>query len=230
LWLCGCEQIFTADLRDHFRPALLHSLIQSLDNEPYISLLQETLPDLQTERIYSESLKTVLDFISLIKSDHSDSYLPVSRILGDARHLPLADQSVDFVVSNNTLEHIPTEVIPGILRSFHRVLRPGGLMSHHIDMADHYSYFDSRISPWHFLRYSPGQWEWIENRLQSQNRLRVSHFHQMMEEAGFEIVRIDNEVFDTDHFRKQALHRTFAAMAPEEAGVLHTHIVTRRRD
>jgi SAM-dependent methyltransferase len=51
--------------------------------------------------------------------------LPSVRLVqADARALPIADQSVDVIVSANLLEHIPDD--ERALRDFARILRPGG--------------------------------------------------------------------------------------------------------
>ena len=47
---------------------------------------------------------------------------------GSATALPLADASVDAVVSFETIEHLPAEAQPAMLAEFARVLTPGGLL------------------------------------------------------------------------------------------------------
>jgi SAM-dependent methyltransferase len=50
-------------------------------------------------------------------------------INADVRSLPLADECVDVVLSNSTLDHFPTErEIEDSLRELTRVLKPGGIM------------------------------------------------------------------------------------------------------
>lgn len=51
---------------------------------------------------------------------------PVDRICADARALPLADGSVDVLVSNLCLQWV--EDLPAAFAGIRRVLRPGGLM------------------------------------------------------------------------------------------------------
>ncbi len=65
--------------------------------------------------------------------------------------LNIKSDSVDFICSNNTFEHIPADILSAILREFKRVIKPGGLMSHFIDMSDHFAHFDSRITIYNFL-------------------------------------------------------------------------------
>jgi malonyl-CoA O-methyltransferase len=49
---------------------------------------------------------------------------PFRRVCGDARALPIADQSVDLLFSNLCLQWI--ENLPEVFAEFRRVLRPGG--------------------------------------------------------------------------------------------------------
>ena len=54
-------------------------------------------------------------------------------------------------------------------------------------MSDHFSHSDSRITPWHFLRFHERTWRWINSPLIYQNRLRASSYAEMARSAGFEI-------------------------------------------
>jgi SAM-dependent methyltransferase len=106
----------------------------------------------------------------------------------DARATGLADASVDYVTSTSTLEHIPPADIRLILQESRRILRPGGVMSMLIDYQDHYSYADTSISAYNFLRYDDREWARWNPSLQYQNRLRHSEYLATFEAEGFEVV------------------------------------------
>jgi SAM-dependent methyltransferase len=144
-------------------------------------------------------------------------------LLGGLATLPGA--SVDFIFSNNTFEHIPRPELEALLGQCRRLLAPGGLMSHYIDMADHYSYFDPRISPWHFLRFSEAQWSWIENRIQSQNRLRLPQHRQLLAEAGFQLLAEERESGPADAYPRTKVHPDFQQFTEEENRVLYAHLL-----
>ncbi len=109
----------------------------------------------------------------------------------DARATGLPPASVDFVSSTSTLEHIPERDVVPIFAECRRLLRPDGLLSARIDMRDHFSYADPRVSPYSFLRYSPRAWRLLNSRLLYQNRLRLSDHLRLIEAAGFEVVSVD---------------------------------------
>lgn len=114
--------------------------------------------------------------------------LGVYAIVGDARATEFDENSIDLICSNNTLEHIPEKTIEDIFLEFRRLLRPGGLMSHDIDLADHYANFDPSISVYNFLRFSDREWRRYNNDLQYQNRLRLSDYEALHERTGWRLV------------------------------------------
>jgi SAM-dependent methyltransferase len=106
----------------------------------------------------------------------------------DARDTGLASESVDFVSSTDTCEHIPGDDLARIFRECHRLLRPGGAFSCRIDLQDHYAYFDRSLSKYNFLRYSDGAWRLVNSPLHFQNRLRSPDYLGLVREAGFHVV------------------------------------------
>jgi SAM-dependent methyltransferase len=106
----------------------------------------------------------------------------------DARRTGLPAASVDLVSSTNTLEHVPEGDIGPILAECARLLRPDGVMSFRIDMQDHASYSDGRVSAYNFLRFSDPAWRLVSSRLGYQNRLRLPDYRRIFREAGLEAV------------------------------------------
>jgi ubiquinone/menaquinone biosynthesis C-methylase UbiE len=52
--------------------------------------------------------------------------LPAPLVMGDARRLPVASESVDCLLNSYMLDLIPNDEMATVLGEFHRVLRPGG--------------------------------------------------------------------------------------------------------
>lgn len=50
------------------------------------------------------------------------------RIQGDARHIPLANESVDVVVSRYAIKDLTEREQPGVIDAIARILRPGGVL------------------------------------------------------------------------------------------------------
>ncbi len=81
--------------------------------------------------------------------------VPAARLLqADACALPLADASVDAVVSANLLEHVPRDELA--LAEIRRVLRPGARAVIVVPVGPHnYDYYDRFLG--HVRRYARGE-------------------------------------------------------------------------
>ncbi|HEY6149656.1 MAG TPA: class I SAM-dependent methyltransferase [Gaiellaceae bacterium] len=106
----------------------------------------------------------------------------------DARATGLEARSIDFITSTDVCEHIPEADLAQIFRECKRLLKPGCTISCRIDLQDHYAYFDSSLSRYHFLRFSDRTWSLVNSPLHFQNRLREPDYRRLVEEAGLEIV------------------------------------------
>jgi SAM-dependent methyltransferase len=105
----------------------------------------------------------------------------------DFYELPYQAGTIDFLFSHFTFEHAqkPNELIDEIAR----VLRPGGVTSHFIDIEDHSDF--SR--PFDYLVYSDEEWDACygpEGRpvWMYENRLRASDFRNLFEKSGLKVV------------------------------------------
>ena len=106
----------------------------------------------------------------------------------DARRTDLASESIDIIVSNVSLEHIPAKDIETILKECFRITKAGGIVSVTIDYQDHWSYFDHSISVYNYMKYEESEWAKYNPGLHFQNRLRHCDYAEMFKKAGFEIV------------------------------------------
>jgi SAM-dependent methyltransferase len=140
----------------------------------------------------------------------------------DARGTGLPAESIEFVSSTDTCEHIPGDDLAEIFRECVRMLRPGGAFSCRIDLQDHYAYFDSSLSRYHFLRYSDRAWSLVNSPLHHQNRLRSPEYLQLVRDAGFELV-IEKPSGPSEEGRAELarlpLAERFRRFTPDELGV-----------
>lgn len=151
--------------------------------------------------------------------------------IADARELARLPEAADahLLVSNNTLEHIPGQVLHDIFTTFHQVGGRGARMSHYIDLADHYAGFDPRISEFHFLTLTPRQWRLANNALAYQNRLRIGDYRRLMRETGW---LVTDEHLTTRRARElQGLDLVppYDHMTSEDLLVVKAHVVADRR-
>ena len=112
----------------------------------------------------------------------------------NASNTKFPDNSIDFISSTATFEHIPRESILPILKECYRVLKKGGIFSLIIDYKDHWSYFDKNVSVYNFLQYTETEWKKYNPVLNYQNRMRHIEYYELILDSNFEIVEniIDN--------------------------------------
>lgn len=175
-FLSGVNNITTIDISALLTKKSLQIAIKRfLDaaNDEALSYYLNVVPDklIVLKEVYANYEK--LSFNEIL------SFINIKYLLKDARHTGLTAKSFDIISSNNTFEHIYPEILEGILKEFKRLVRNGGIMSHAIDMSDHFAHFDRSINVFNFLRYSDKQWKMIDNSIQPQNRLRINNFREI---------------------------------------------------
>ena len=107
----------------------------------------------------------------------------------DAANTNLLDDSIDYHISTNTLEHIPYEVLRNIFIEVKRILKYKGIAIHFIDLSDHFEEQDNSISKINFLRFSDNEWSYIAgNQFAYCNRLRASAYITLFNELRFDII------------------------------------------
>jgi len=143
----------------------------------------------------SARVELVNDSLSRLERDPIQSLGELEERFGieylapcDARATGLPGESVDFISSTDVCEHVPEDDLAAIFRECFRLLRPAGAFSCRIDLQDHYSYFDSSLSRYNFLRFSEGAWRLVNSPLHFQNRLRAPDYLRLVRDAGFELV------------------------------------------
>src|SRR5262249_35518772 len=113
----------------------------------------------------------------------------------DTRRLPFEDNRADVVLSNLVLPHIPPAALSEVIRETARVLRPGGLALHRLNLHDEYATADPRRGALDFLSYSRRTWDLFFNHsIKYNNRLRYTHYMKLFGEAGFRPLSVSKKV------------------------------------
>lgn len=223
LFLHGAERIRTVDvvlLTDTRHIATtIRKFIEYADQGrlgTYLNPLPERL----------DQLRALAGQADTLSFDALTAALHIEYLLQDARRLPLPDGTIDLIHSNNTFEHIYPDILLGILREFRRVLRPGGVQSHFIDLSDHFAHFDRSISIYHFLRFSPAAWRWIDNSIQPLNRLRLPDYRRLYADAGIPVTQLSTRPGNVEELRREPVHAVFQVHSDVENAVSHCHIAS----
>jgi SAM-dependent methyltransferase len=213
LWCLGVERQVTVDIARLARVELVNQAIACLQKLPV------------------DAARRPFRFIDRLEQleDYGISYQAPS----DARQIALPSESVDWVSSTLTLQHIRTEVLKGILAECRRILKPAGLFLAHIDYADNYAYTDRRITVYNFLRFSGRHWRLYNPPLHFQNRLRHVDYRRLLDESGFAILRESvkpGTARDLETLRGMRLAPEFAGLKAEDLAVRSSRIAASRKE
>jgi SAM-dependent methyltransferase len=136
----------------------------------------------------------------------------VALYLGrSATSIPEPDASIDLALSLAVLEHVRPQDMAPVAREMFRLMRPGAIGCHRIDLVDHYT---RNTEPFRFLRFSETEYRWMyANRGSSSNRFRIDDFERIFRAAGFREVRFDEVHYFDDGPRfadwEKAFHPDF---------------------
>lgn len=223
LFLAGAKQMYTVDISALMTKANLCLTIdryleweQTGTLQPYLEPKPERLA--RARQLLAESDKLSLE--QLLQR------LNLSYLVEDARQLALPDDSVELITSNNTFEHIYPNILREILLEFKRILAGDGVMSHFIDMSDHFAHLDGKISIYHFLRFSEERWKWIDNDVQPQNRWRLAQYRRMYQELGITIKEEKNRPGEPEVVAKEPIADEFKIFSLEELAISHSYVVS----
>ncbi len=161
--------------------------------------------------------------------------------------LPFQNRSFDLVYSVAVLEHVPRPV--ETVAEMFRILRPGGLTVHEIDVKDHgvRDGGEGDRDLLEFLTYSNDEYiassqQYGDGRSLRRildgnwkgevfcNRLRLSDWTDLFGEQGFEILEVDPVLkFRHEFVRRERFSEPFRSKSDEDLSVLAFRIVARTR-
>jgi hypothetical protein len=225
LFLCGAERVVTIDLTPLLRADNLIVTLKKFCEYAERGKLTSGLPGIDAARL--RALISLTARAEQMTVDQMLANLHVEYIVDDARQLKLPDESVSLIHSNDVFEHIYPSVLVEILTEFKRVGKKGGLMSHFVDMSDHFFHFDKSISIYNFLRYSEKQWKLIDNSVAPQSRLRVNEYRALYRDAAIPISREELRPGDPQELQNIPLATRFRDMPPSAAAVTHAYLISR---
>lgn len=224
LYLVGSEKIYSVDisfLTSKKRIATtLHKFIECYDNNKlseYINFIPERY----------ENVKRILQEYDKLSLEEILKKLNIIYLIEDARKLSLGNNSIDLINSNNTFEHIYPELLIPILKEFRRVVKKqGGIMSHFIDMSDHFAHFDKSITIYNFLQFSDKQWKWIDNSIQPQSRIRIYDYKQIFADLKIPITEESLREGNIEELKSIKIANKYLNKQLNEIAISHCHFVS----
>ena len=137
----------------------------------------------------------------------------------------IADESVDLVFSQAVLEHVRKHEFAATQQALARILKPGGVCSHRVDLRDHLG------GGLNNLRFSERIWEspFFASAGFYTNRIGFDGMLKVFEQAGFEVEVTEIRRWDALPIDRRRLAGEFRHIADEVLTVSGFDVVLRRR-
>lgn len=224
LWLSGTEKVYTVDISPLLtQNAFLNTLNKFMDWNQRGLLSNYITPDNSRLNI----IKNVLINKKEAGKDELFKEFNLTYIVDNASKLNLTE--IEFIISNNVLEHIyPKFLIPILNNLFYKVLKEGGMMSHFIDMSDHFAHADKSISIYNFLKFSDAEWRWIDNVVQPQNRLRLKEYEVLFNSLNIPFKVNEYRKGEPELLKTIKLNDRFLKFSNEDNAISHAYVTSEK--
>ncbi|HEX2944284.1 MAG TPA: class I SAM-dependent methyltransferase, partial [Rhodopila sp.] len=146
----------------------------------------------------------------------------------------LPEGSVDCMVSNCVLTHIPPSVLEPELLALRRMLKPAGAMYMMIGHDDHWAFHDATVNMFNYYRYSDRTYHLLfDTNFEYQNRMVKSEWLPVFRRTGLDVVEYHGSVSDESYRAIDALPRIderFARYPRDELATIHSYFLLRHAD
>lgn len=136
----------------------------------------------------------------------------------------ISSDSIDLILSISVFEHVKD--VETSFQEMNRILKTDGVMYHKIDLRDHYNF----NKPFKFLKYSDFLWNnfLTKEGFSYTNRLRVNDFKNILAKHGFEIIELENDIFEGDLPNKGQLNERFSNKDNDDLKVIGMTILAKK--
>jgi len=221
LFLCGAGPIWTFDISPLLGSERVGNMLRKFNTYAQDGRLRRILPGTQPSRV-----KVLQELVEHLPASPVETLarLNITAQTREAQRTGLPPSSIDLFTSTGVLEYIPGDVLREILVECQRVGRDGAVQSHYLNLVDQFSYFDSSITAFNFLKYSARAWKYLNSPLTWQNRFRISDFRRLFRESGYRVVKETCTRGNRDDLKKVRLAPEFQHYREEDLLVLFAWI------
>ena len=183
-----------------------------------MQVYREMTSFLRSQNLQMPNFDRAKDISAVLKLCNA-SYL--TKGLSSLRDIPTG--SVDFIWSQAVLEHIRRHEFLDTMQELRRILRPGGVCSHQIDLKDHLGGVLNN------MRFASYWWEaeWMARSGFYTNRLRYSAMISLFRQAGFEVEIIATNRWPTVPTPRSCMAKEFHNLIEEDLLVKEFDVLLR---
>lgn len=135
----------------------------------------------------------------------------------------IPSHSVDFIISQAVLEHVRLAEFVETMSELWRILKPGGINSHRVDIKDHLG------GALNNLRFSEHTWEaaWFSEAGFYTNRIRFKEMLEIFEQVGFSVEIKEKREWDKLPTPRRKMWAGFKELSDEDLLVSGFTVVLR---
>ena len=228
LHLVGDYRIHLFDIEDKARMEYIANYLENLLRHSEM-IARELEID---ERRVREELERLLSLGSREEIYEACGFVPC--ITADVTEPFLPTESIDFMVSNCVLNHIPPGVLEEELTALRQMLKPEGRMYHLLGHDDHWTFHDPAANRFNYYRYSDRYYRlFFETKLEYQNRMVKQEWLELFDQLDLEVEDYFPLIDDTSRREIAELPRIderFARHPLDELAIIHSYVLLRRRE
>jgi hypothetical protein len=225
LYLSGASEIWSFDISPLLEAGRLRATLERFVEQGRDGTLQKRLPYLKADRL--QRLANLAQRASQEAPTAVLAELNIHALNRGAQDTGLPPRTIDLFASTGVLEYIPREVLKAILAESRRLGTPNATHSHYLNLVDQYSYFDHSITAFNFLKYSSGQWKYLNSPLTWQNRLRISDFRALFTEGGYVVTKETNTSAPLEELQRVRLAPEFQHYTQNDLRVILSWMVAK---
>ena len=179
LYLCGFSKFYLFDIVEKSKFIYIKNYLNGIiDNIEVISnelqIDESNAIDKINELLSCNSKKEIYKICN---------FEPV--ITKDTNRLFMPENSIDLMVSNCVLNHIPLDILKPELKILKKILKPNGYMHFLIGHDDHWTFHDLKMNKFQYYIYSDKYYKRLfETNFQFQNRLVKKELIDLFDQCG----------------------------------------------
>jgi hypothetical protein len=225
LYVVGDFETYLFDVEDKANLRYIKNFARTLMRDSAIvsrelGVTEATIHD-RLERVLRqgsrEQLYTSLNWVPVITRYVTQPFLP--------------RQSIDFMLSNCVINHIPPSVLEPELIALREILRDDGAMYHLIGHDDHWAFHDRSANMFNFYRYSDRYYGLLFESIEYHNRMVIAEWRDVFTRCGLDVEEWYRHITDASWQAIRSLpglDRRFAGHPIDDLATRYSYVLLRK--
>ena len=227
LYLCGFSKFYLFDVVEKSKFIYIKNYLNGIiDNIEVISnelqIDESNAIDKINELLSCNSKKEIYKICN---------FEPV--ITKDTNRLFMPENSIDLMVSNCVLNHIPLDILKPELKILKKILKPNGYMHFLIGHDDHWTFHDLKMNKFQYYIYSDKYYKRLfETNFQFQNRLVKKELIDLFDQCGLILTNYFEHKNNSSRAEiEKIIHKLdsrFSKYSIDDLSIIHSYVTLQK--